>query len=184
MTEISHQIRELLDRQAIRDCVYRYARGIDRHDRDLVASCYHPDAVDDHGSYVGDGRGLAEDAIAGHADLLRTQHHITNQVVELDGDTAHSETYYFVVHRTKSESSHLFSGRYIDRFERRDGEWRIAARVCMLEDGIEVPTMDMEVLDRLFAPGTKDPSDSSYQRPLRVSRTSAGEPHTAAPSRD
>ena len=177
MTDISIQLRELLDRQAIRDCVYRYARGIDRHDPDLVASCYHPDAIDDHGSYVGPGRGLAEDAIANHAGLLRTQHHITNQVVELDGDTAHSETYYFVVHRAKVGTSEFFSGRYVDRFERRDGEWRIAARVCLLEAGIDVQTIDMELLDQLFAPGSKDSSDISYQRPLRVARTTAGDPH-------
>ena len=177
MTDISVQVRELLDRQAIRDCVYRYARGIDRHDPDLVASCYHPDAVDDHGSYVGPGRGLAEDAISNHGGLLRTQHHITNQVVELDGDTAHSETYYLAMHRAKAGTSEFFSGRYVDRFERRNGEWRIAARVCLLETGIDVQTIDMEILDRLFAPGSKDSDDVSYQRPLRVARTAAGDPH-------
>jgi hypothetical protein len=50
------RLQELVDRADILDCVQRYARGIDRHDVELVASCYHPDAIDDHGLYVGPGR--------------------------------------------------------------------------------------------------------------------------------
>ena len=46
-------LRRLLDRQAITECVHRYARGLDRRDTDLLRSAYHPDAVEDHGQYVG-----------------------------------------------------------------------------------------------------------------------------------
>jgi SnoaL-like domain len=46
-------IRELLDRQAILDCIHRYTRGMDRHDKEMALSAYHPDAIDDHGLYCG-----------------------------------------------------------------------------------------------------------------------------------
>ncbi len=180
MGDTASRVQELLDRQAIADCIQRYARGIDRHDIDMVASCYHPDAVDDHGFFVGSGRGLAEAATEVHNDFLRHQHHMTNHYVELDGDTAHAETYFFVVMRGQTGVTNLVSGRYIDRFERRNEEWRISARVCMTESMVDVPTSDMQSIEQTFAPGTWDRSDLSYQRPLQVHRRSPDDPHPAA----
>jgi SnoaL-like domain len=179
MTDINEQVRELLDRQAIADCVHRYARGIDRFDAELVESCYHPDAIDDHGDFVGPGAGLARWAAERMKSTLRVQHHITNHHVELDRDTAHSETYYIATIRQPWGVTQLVSGRYLDRFERRDGEWRIAARVCMVESMADAPTADMERADRIYAPGARDHSDRSYERPLRVARRSADDPHVA-----
>ena len=49
---------DLIDREQIRDVIYRYARGVDRRDYELVRSCYHPNATDDHGSYKGDVDGF------------------------------------------------------------------------------------------------------------------------------
>jgi ketosteroid isomerase-like protein len=177
LTDLTGKVQELLDRQAISDVLHRYARGIGRHDVDLVESCYYPDAIEDHGFYVGPGRGVAERANLDHQDLLRHQHHITTNVVDLDGDTAHAETYYFVVMRGKSGLTNLVSGRYISRLERRNDEWRIAARVVMVETNTQIPTADMEATDQLFASGTFDRSDLSYQRPLVVSRQSPDDPH-------
>src|SRR3546814_6685283 len=45
-------VRELYDKQKIREVVTRYCRGVDRMDRDLFLSAYHPDAIDDHGFVV------------------------------------------------------------------------------------------------------------------------------------
>ncbi len=171
---VADRLQELLDRQAIADCVQRYARGIDRHDVDLVASCYHPDAIDDHGSFIGTGRALAEWAIAAHEGMASTQNHITTHVVELGGDTAHGETYYFVIGRSKSGITWHIGGRYIDRFERRDGEWRIAARLCLVESMSQVQSGDMS--HRADSPSAHDRTDPSYQRPLAV-RSSADEPY-------
>ena len=180
MRDITGQVEQLLDRQAIRDCVYRYARAIDRHDTELLESCYHADAIDDHGSYVGSARGLAETTQALHEGFLRTQHHMTNHFVDLQGSTAHAETYYLVAVRDKAGPTSLVSGRYVDRFEKRNGDWRIAARVTLCETVVEAPTgAVMEQLDQVFAPGSRDRSDISYQRPLQVARRSAEEPHPA-----
>jgi ketosteroid isomerase-like protein len=183
MAELADQVQMLLDRQAIADCVQRYARGIDRHDVDLVASCYHPDAIDDHGFYLGPGRGLAEWTLGVHENFPRHQHHITNQVVELCGDTAHAETYYLVVRTDKSGVPSVASGRYVDRFERRDGEWKIAARVCLVEEIGNMTGVDMAAVERSFVQGARDRGDISYRRPLVVKRQYDPPPPVHAPPR-
>jgi len=181
MDDLEAKVQELLDRQAILDCLHRINRGIDRDDLDLVASCYHPDALDDHGFYVGSGPGMAEWAMAGHTESPSSQHHITNHLVELDGDEAHAETYFLAVNRQASGAVTVACGRYLDRFERRNGEWRVAARVCIIETVIDAKVADMmEAVDRSFAPYTRDRSDLSYQRPLTVNRRSAADEHRPA----
>ncbi len=49
---LEEMVRELHDKEAIRTVIATYSRGIDRRDRELLLSCYHPDAVDDHGLFV------------------------------------------------------------------------------------------------------------------------------------
>jgi hypothetical protein len=46
-------LRDLLDRAAIREVLYRYCRAADRCDEELMRSCYHPDALDKHGRFDG-----------------------------------------------------------------------------------------------------------------------------------
>jgi hypothetical protein len=90
---LDRQVRHLLDREAIWDCVYRYARGLDRHDPEVFASAYHEDAIDRHGDFVG----RRDEFVAWGLDLLASEwdrhtHFLTNNRVEIDGDVAHSET--------------------------------------------------------------------------------------------
>ncbi len=63
----------------------------------------------------------------------------------------------------------VLGGRYIDRFERRDGEWRIARRVLLLDWTGELPitrARSARLLD-VYSTGRWDREDLSYQRPLR-----------------
>ena len=122
----------------IRQVLYRYCRGVDRGDRAMLKSVYHPDAEDDHGSWRGLGRDFADyivDALDG-ADSA-SQHHITNVLIELDGDRAAVESYFLAFHpyRVDGQPERLafVGGRYLDRFERRDGVWRIAKRRVVLD---------------------------------------------------
>ena len=83
---MSASCRTLLDRQAIRDVVLRYCRGIDRLDLELVRDCYHPDATDEHGTFVGT-RDEYVDWVGGVlARFTGTMHVVANQLVEVDGD--------------------------------------------------------------------------------------------------
>src|ERR1700740_3561764 len=93
--DIEQRVREIIDRQEIYDCIMRYCRGIDRLDREMLLSAYHPGAIDDHGTYVGPIEGFAEYVFELHkTHQHRTQHHITNHRCEIDGDVAHTESYY------------------------------------------------------------------------------------------
>lgn len=156
------------DQQEISDVIYRYCRGIDRCDFDLVRSCYHPDAIDDHGDF----RGGVEDFVAyvqkGLPRFERTMHFIGNLLVEPDGDTARVESYIVAYHRlrqsrTKPERDYTVGLRYVDDFERRDGEWRIAARVCTFEwSRIDPVAPDGWIPAETATIGTRDRSDAVY----------------------
>jgi ketosteroid isomerase-like protein len=171
---LDERLRNLLDRQEIHDCIVRYCRGVDRLDRALLLSAYHSDAIDDHGLFVGSPQEFADYFLAFHeASQTATQHIITNHHCKLDGDTAHCETYWlFAGMNREGPALSLGGGRYIDRMERRDERWAIAARKC-LYDWQGKPgdySLGPEMLEQMqgAGPATRDVSDPSYERPLRV----------------
>jgi ketosteroid isomerase-like protein len=163
------------DRHDIRQCLLRYTRGVDRHDRALMISAYHPDAIDEHGVAHGNPAEFCDWAISWHAEFQHQhQHIINNTTIELDGDTAHVETYYTFFGDNRDALPTLAFGRYIDRFERRNGEWRIAHRVCVNQfagafSPVEMPMDYLRALQST-GPNTRDLNDISYDRPLNGSR--------------
>jgi hypothetical protein len=168
--ETAALVRELKDRQEIYDCIMRYCRGIDRLDRAMLLSAYHPGAVDDHGSFVGPVERFADYVFDLHATHQhRTQHHITNHRCEIEGDTAHCESYY--IFRSLNKAPPLYtnaSGRYLDRLEKRDGRWAIAARICLVEIRNEHWAPTGVEGDADYMPATRDTGDTSYRRPLTI----------------
>jgi ketosteroid isomerase-like protein len=185
MDDIRQELRAVRDHQEIASCLYRYSRGIDRCDVEIVESCFHPDAVQDTGFYVGSPRGWAEMVNAFHLEEAHCQqHHVTNHVIEVDGEEAHVESYYWATVRQRDGVTKLVGGRWIDRFERRDHEWRIAVRVSTTETIIDVPTTDMTLADSRYVPWSRDHSDLSYERPLHPLRATAKEPYRIERSED
>lgn len=161
----------LLDRQDILDCLTRFCRGMDRFDRELYLSAFHPDAVMAAGPYVGDVPGCYDWAMPMHeAGQIATHHNMLNHTVEIDGDTAHSETYYLFVARNRDDSNWVAGGRYIDRLEKRGGEWKIALRTNLIEWSGVLPTMPLPFADVADIHGngasSRSKDDPSYQRPL------------------
>jgi ketosteroid isomerase-like protein len=165
-------LREQKDRQEIMDCLLRYTRGADRHDVALMASAYHPGAIDQHGVAPDlEATAFADWAIGWHREFqTRHQHIIANSTIELDGDTAHVETYYGFWGENREGPPSLCFGRYLDRFEKREGRWGIAHRVCVNE--IMGHFIKAELPDEWAraaastGPVARDRSDISYQRPL------------------
>ncbi|KHK93176.1 nuclear transport factor 2 family protein [Novosphingobium malaysiense] len=164
-------VREQKDRQEIWDCLVRYARGLDRFDMELMASAYHPDAWDDHGLKSAGGGDFCEWAIGFHGQIqTRHQHFIGNHSVELEGETAHAETYYFFWGENLEGPPTLAFGRYLDRFEKRNGKWAIAYRRCITEKtgtfrDADLPDGFAEA-NAATGPCRRDRHDASYARPL------------------
>lgn len=152
----------LADKEEIRDVLMRYGRGIDRLDEELLRSCYHPDSHDDHGHWKGNGHDFAAFIVSSLPERTHhSTHAVANILIELDGenpDMAQSESYSLAYLRRTDEHGDewldFFSGRYVDRFERRDGVWRIADRVVV---------HDWSVSNRLDASAFPLPMDAFVQ---------------------
>lgn len=119
--------------RAIRRCLLDYCRGIDRCDVSLAASAYHADATDDHGAFIGLGVDFVAVAIERLRSTARSStHFLSEPIIEFTSPTtADVEVQVLAWHRIEdAEGGFLekFCGRYFDRFECRDGDWRIAHR--------------------------------------------------------
>jgi SnoaL-like protein len=139
---VDRRLELLLDEREIKNCVLRYCHGTDRLDWAMVASCYLPQASDDHGSF----QGGPEEFAAWLAEKAKyrgaKQHYVANQLVEITGDDAVCESYYccyiefvddpeFV--SSGGAEAVLMGGRYVDRLSRVDGEWKIASRISLVD---------------------------------------------------
>ena len=165
------KLERLLDEQEIRDCLTRFSRGMDRFDRETYLSAFHEDAVMAAGPFVGSAADCYDWAMPMHeAGQVATHHNLLNCTIEIEGDVAHTETYYLFVGRNRDESNWIAGGRYIDRLEKRDGVWRIVVRTNAIEWSGMVPTMPLPFHDVPDIHGNGVPSrgkdDPSYRRPL------------------
>lgn len=169
------RIEQMLDRQDILDCLTRFSRGMDRLDREAFLSAFHPDATIAAGAFVGSPAECWAWAAPMHeTGQVATHHSLLNNTCEIAGHTAHNETYYLFAGRNRDESNWLAGGRYIDRLEKRDGEWKVAMRNTVIEWSGVLPTMDLPFADvpDLFGNGapSRSKDDPSYARPLQNKR--------------
>lgn len=161
----------LLDKQDIRDCLARFCRGLDRFDREAFLSAFHEDAQIAAGPFVGSAAECWDWARPMHeAGQVLTQHALLQTSIDLQGESAHAETYYQFIGRNRDESLMLAGGRYIDRLEKRRGAWRIALRTNVIEWNCAPPTLPLPFTDvpdiALNGASSRSPSDPSYLRPL------------------
>jgi hypothetical protein len=131
------QLQELLDKQAITEVIYRYGRSMDRLDRDLGRSVFWPEATADYHQqmYQGTGYGFIDMVMEAHPNFTAHSHQFSNILITVEGDTATSETYGDVTLRRLDEGGRCIDsrnlGRYVDRWEKRRGEWRIIERTYL-----------------------------------------------------
>jgi hypothetical protein len=161
---VSDATRSLLDKQAIQETLVRYCRGVDRMDRELTRSCWHPDGTADYqGLFEGGVEALLDWMWALHERMQTHSHQVTNCLIELAGDAAVSETYVTVALRTRPGPAGvrdvLTRGRYLDRWSRREGRFAIDHR-HYLSDWMTFLPVD----DATTSPigGRRDPGDASY----------------------
>jgi hypothetical protein len=161
----------LLDRQDIYDCLTRMQRGTDRCDRALFLSAFHDDAIIAAGPFVGGPAELFDWSAKLQAMAHKsTLHGLLNHSCELGGDMAHAETYYLYIAANHDDTNILAAGRYIDRFDRRGGVWKLAARNTVIEWSTLQPAMDnpLNAVPDILANGAvaRGPDDLSYRRPF------------------
>jgi hypothetical protein len=156
------RLQERLDIEEIRDALMRYCRGVDRLDAEIIRSVFHPDAHDDHAGRIFTGETVGQGLVDWIGEIMDvTSHNITTSNIEVNGDTAGSEAYTTSMHLQTVDGEQrmmLAVARYVDRFERRDGEWKIVDRLV-------VPQMtgwiDMQMLD-FVSTARRDTGDPSY----------------------
>lgn len=156
-------LREMADRQAITDQIYRYCRAMDRIDAELGYTVFHEDATADYGAevYQGDGRGFIDFVCNQHRSALVHAHQVTNVLIELDGERAASEAYVFSDLRAGQapQVKQITTwGRYLDQWSKRDGRWAIDKRIAVRDFAEIRDASPMPLPER----GRRDRSDPSY----------------------
>ena len=135
LAALEAEVTALRDKDAIREVIHRYCRAADRCDLEAFKACYWPDGRDDHMFYGGNAWDFCDYVIPVLRKIEASVHAITNTIIELKGDRAFCESQWSVVHRLrKPDTSFLdywHNGRYLDIFEKRDGEWRIYQRTIV-----------------------------------------------------
>jgi ketosteroid isomerase-like protein len=160
------RLMALLDERDIRDVLMKYCRGVDRCDQELIESCFHADAVDDHGNWIRFGHEVPKEII----ERVKpgpdpAMHFLGNVRIEVEGDTAFAES-YLLAFRGLRRDGRAFTRtralRFVDRFTRKNDSWRISER-----NAVDAWNRVDEVIESmpdsaLFRYGAKDRSDPVY----------------------
>lgn len=165
------KVQELWDREAIRDCMYRYCRGIDRADEQALRQSYWPEAQELHGVYNGSSEGFIAFALEVFKTNPRNIHLVSNILIEFLSQTeAAVESYFTALQRGPDRQGamrqYLIVGRYCDRFEKRGDEWRVIERVVAY-DWLEEQDPPAQTEEARFGPrlpiGKAYPDDPVYR---------------------
>ncbi len=163
------QISELMAREAIRDCLYRYCRGIDRADEASLRSAYWSDGTDKHGPYEGSASGFIDWALSFLPRAERNIHQIHNILIEFKNGGAAVESYFSAFQRQPNANGDMqqldMKGRYLDWFVERDGEWRILNRVVVFDWVEQMPLpggTEQDRFGKLTPIGAQHPNDPLY----------------------
>jgi hypothetical protein len=174
-------IDSMADHQGILENELQYTRGLDRHDEALIRDSFWSDARASYGTLVSmdELAGWANDS---HANSAAHQHHVTTLSLDVVDGTAHEEGYILYssdMPRDKNldtvgdptpgravagSFTTLGTGRYVNRYERRDGDWRMIVHEYVHDVSMLLETVDLCATGCL---GRWDPSDISYLRPLQ-----------------
>ncbi|NBC37790.1 nuclear transport factor 2 family protein [Novosphingobium sp. FSY-8] len=130
------KIEALIARDEIRALSGAYMRGLDRRDADLMKGVFWPDSTTDYGFYQGPGAEFVDFAQTMLADHQANLHMLGQINIDLDGPRAFGEVYYFAWHRVEDDgvpTDLIIAGRYVDRYEQRDGVWKIAHRSELID---------------------------------------------------
>jgi len=163
-------LQEMLDEHALRKLVHAYCRAVDRGDMATLRELYHHDAVDSHGAFsTGSVEGFFEQLVASRRYIRAMQHHITTANFTTNGTAAEGEVYSLAIHTFAGkgrDTDLVIGGRYLDKYEKRDGTWKLLERTIVTDWArVSDPSaMDMShPVTKDSLKGALDETDPSFQ---------------------
>ena len=162
------QLNEMFDEFELKKVVHRFARGLDRADKDIIHSCFHPDGTDDHGIFQGSASEFCDWVMEQLKKYRATQHIVSTQNAEINGDKAVCESYFYAHHLMDGPNGGveiISSGRYVDAMEKRDGVWKIKHRQAVFDWTRVGPEASAppNPSSHLMARGMRGEGDKSYE---------------------
>lgn len=134
----------LADRLALRELAARYAHAVDRRDRDMFLSVFHPDGTLVLTDYSDPS--VVTATLRGHGELAavtaritrydKTFHFVGTANYDVGRDQATGEVYCVAHHLTPGlhgGTDYVMLVRYQDRYSRRDGRWAIDERRLVVD---------------------------------------------------
>ncbi|NKB96985.1 MAG: hypothetical protein GKR90_00585 [Pseudomonadales bacterium] len=169
MTEIGHvpSAKELANRSAIEEVIFKHCRGLDRVEKDTLKACYWPDATVDYGFFKGLAHEFCDLISQGIVRHRATHHQVSNTIANIRDVDALVETYLTAYHhKPGGEATEMtYFGRYVDHFQQRDNVWKIQFRHVVMDWNQNLNTtddMDTGSLSALARSG-RMPDDPLYQ---------------------
>lgn len=125
---LEERIRRVVDADEIRTLMSKYCHGIDKKDEPLFMSLWAEDGVYElpRGQAAGID-GIRQLVHKVWREVPKCHHHITNPLIEIDGDSAVARTDVIYYRQTDDGVLQLLSGTYAFRFARIAGEWKTKA---------------------------------------------------------
>jgi hypothetical protein len=163
-TATSKGLEMLLAKDAIREQIYHYSRGLDRMDREMSLNVWHKDGTAEYllgpdNTFKGTGAEFVEWVFKAHANVTAHSHQMTNIIISVDGDKATSETYGLnSLYNAKTGSTAFTRSRYQDRWSKRNGRWAIDHR----QELVDFRTTSVETGAKTVVMGKRDRTDASY----------------------
>ena len=165
MSDIDARLGHMLDHHEIREALTAYCHACDRADEAMMAACYTgDDSFDDHGLVRAPGPEYARLMTANIVERTDAVWHVLGQsAIKVDGDSAAAETFFLGLMRLKPQDGisrlNQLAGRFVDRLERIDGQWKIKHRTCVRDTSITLRVDEDMQAGYGLAPGTRDASD-------------------------
>jgi hypothetical protein len=136
---LRREVERLKARESIRQSLARYGRGQEWLDASLLDEVFWDDAEMDFGFFRGPWREYRPVLMEIEARGQSTYHFLGNAQIELEGDDqAHVEC-YGVAGGRRPESTQIYGGRYMMRFERRGETWKVASCRYVLDWTLKQP---------------------------------------------
>jgi hypothetical protein len=182
--KMTDKLQQLIDKDAIRDAMLRYARGVDRRDWEAVRDTFFEDGTDHHADFRGVRDTFIDWVKSMHASVPKSTHFLGNCLIEFGSDTvAAVETYFIAILELSAESEghrkRLLGdsdpgeiqgtirvdvlGRYVDRFEKRNGEWKVAKRQVAFDATHARPNIGSVDANLEWVLGKRDGSDVVFE---------------------